>query len=134
MSSRDLPPEQRMWTALMDALDRIQQGRCGICGYDADRLVVDHDHHTGMVRGLLCGACNTREGKHRCDLPDMDCPTCRWRKMPAVTWLGFTMWYGVPDWLDGEWLPTETKVTNARRKSKAAMARMFERVAEDVAS
>ena len=39
-----------------------QDGRCGLCGF-RDRLVEDHDHETGMVRGLLCRSCNTTDGR-----------------------------------------------------------------------
>ena len=36
-----------------------QGGSCAICGEKSrDRLVVDHDHETGAVRGLLCSHCN----------------------------------------------------------------------------
>lgn len=41
-----------------DVLLRRQQGRCAICGSvpRSRRLAVDHDHQTGLVRGLLCSA------------------------------------------------------------------------------
>jgi hypothetical protein len=45
-------------------------GRCAICGRDLARLVHDHDHETGQVRGLLCRRCNAREG-HASDPEDV---------------------------------------------------------------
>jgi len=41
-----------------DALMAMQEGRCALCKKDPHRLVVDHDHKTGVVRGLLCDPCN----------------------------------------------------------------------------
>ena len=39
-----------------DALVRLQGGRCYVCQQPpkSKRLAVDHDHATGIVRGLLC--------------------------------------------------------------------------------
>lgn len=36
-------------------------GRCAVCGYRDVGLVEDHDHETGLIRGLLCRSCNGRE-------------------------------------------------------------------------
>lgn len=42
---------------------RIEQdGRCAVCNRRKVTLVVDHDHATGKVRGLLCNDCNKAEG------------------------------------------------------------------------
>lgn len=46
-----------------------QGGVCAICGGgptgNHGRLVIDHNHQTGEVRGLLCGLCNTGLGALR---------------------------------------------------------------------
>jgi hypothetical protein len=48
-----------------DALLRHQGGRCPICDRSDLPLVVDHDHRSGRVRGLLCGPCNRAIGHLR---------------------------------------------------------------------
>lgn len=35
--------------------------RCAVCGFRDTRLVKDHDHDTGLIRGLLCRSCNGLE-------------------------------------------------------------------------
>ena len=39
-------------------------GRCSICE-EQDELVIDHDHKTGKIRGLLCSSCNKGLGMFR---------------------------------------------------------------------
>jgi hypothetical protein len=58
-----------------DAMIEAQQGKCALCGTAPPRrrlrndgepwrsLVIDHDHETGRVRGLLCGGCNIAMGR-----------------------------------------------------------------------
>jgi hypothetical protein len=41
--------------------------RCEICGVTADesatgRLIIDHCHSTGLIRGMLCDLCNAYIG------------------------------------------------------------------------
>lgn len=48
-------------------LEQLQGGRCAICkslsGWNkSSKLVIDHCHRRGIVRGLLCGRCNIAIG------------------------------------------------------------------------
>jgi hypothetical protein len=43
-------------------MERKQRGLCAACGMKCDDLHVDHEHGTGIVRGLLCQGCNTAAG------------------------------------------------------------------------
>lgn len=57
-----LTPEQ------VEAMKAAQDGRCAICQQEPKkRLVVDHCHTTGRVRGLLCDGCNMSIGHLRED-------------------------------------------------------------------
>jgi hypothetical protein len=47
--------------AWVDKLKEKQNDVCAICSRET-RLVIDHDHKTGKVRGLLCIRCNTSLG------------------------------------------------------------------------
>ena len=48
----------------------VQNGKCAICEIDIPRLVIDHNHVTGVVRGLLCDPCNRGIGLLK-DNPDV---------------------------------------------------------------
>ena len=67
-------------------LAQWQARRCAGCGDQGD-LVVDHDHHTGMVRGLLCKSCNTREPH-----APLESALGRYRTRPPVLLLGLRAW------------------------------------------
>ena len=42
---------------------KSQNGVCAICGgVDKINLAIDHDHTTGVIRGLLCSRCNIALG------------------------------------------------------------------------
>lgn len=53
-----------------DALVLKQDGKCAICGRDADPLNIDHDHRTSKIRGGLCRTCNVGIGALG-DCPEM---------------------------------------------------------------
>jgi hypothetical protein len=54
---------------------RDQRGLCAICGDSSDqgtRLVIDHDHISGVVRSLLCIRCNVGIGSFKEDISRLE--------------------------------------------------------------
>lgn len=74
-------------------LHRIQSGKCALCPA-ISRLEVDHDHLTGLVRGLLCKSCNVREGVVRWSRASAEMKA--YRANPPAAALGW-LWK-LPDW------------------------------------
>jgi hypothetical protein len=53
-----------------EKLLKEQKGGCAICNKfpNGRRLSIDHNHETGVIRGLLCDRCNTALGLLREDI------------------------------------------------------------------
>lgn len=62
--------EYRLTRHTYDAMFEAQGGRCLVCHQIPRKTVVDHDHRTGDLRGLLCGPCNRALG-HLQDRPGL---------------------------------------------------------------
>ncbi len=45
-------------------LRNYQDGGCALCGKVSNNLVLDHDHASMLIRGLLCNECNLRLGEY----------------------------------------------------------------------
>lgn len=72
----------------VEALSRWQAGACAMCSASRRRLLVDHCHRTGLVRGLLCDSCNTAEGLRTTPV------IAAYRERPPAVMLGVEQQYG----------------------------------------
>ena len=71
MATRAQHLKQRYGITLVDYDQMLEEQdcKCKICGAK-DKLVVDHCHDRGHVRGLLCQNCNTGLGMFK-DTPEI---------------------------------------------------------------
>jgi len=59
-----LDSEYQLTQDRYESMLKEQGGVCLIC-YSSNKLVIDHDHSTGKVRGILCDHCNRGLGYFR---------------------------------------------------------------------
>lgn len=80
--------ETDAWNAFVDWHDY----RCAICGgrNPTNPRVIDHDHSTGLIRGMLCRGCNVREGQSG------DPIFRRYRQRNSATMIGYRAEYFDP--------------------------------------
>lgn len=60
---------RRLYGLTLEQYDELKARGCALCGAP-DSLHIDHDHETGIVRGVLCQNCNRGLGMFRDD-PDL---------------------------------------------------------------
>ena len=89
----------RSWDTYL--LNSWHDERCAICGLRPGHLVVDHEHHTGLVRGRLCRGCNISEGKRRYDGGGEVYQL--YRERPPAALLGVQVYYIGRGWEHGWW-------------------------------
>ncbi len=77
----------------MLALTNWQDGCCAVCSLPASafgtKLVTDHCHTSGLIRGLLCQPCNTKEGNRHNDEELIE----GYRQLPPTRMLGVRLRY-----------------------------------------
>lgn len=90
---------------------------CAVCGTDGQRLVTDHCHRSGLIRGLLCVSCNTQEGVS-------PAPAFQgYRRRPPAVIFGATVPYSAPlvdeaqpqDWVVNQLGPRPHRTGRSRR-------------------
>jgi recombination endonuclease VII len=56
------PHTPRLSDEVWNRIAKEQGERCAMCHQRKEYLLVDHDHDTGEIRGLICRSCNVRLG------------------------------------------------------------------------
>ena len=57
----------------LEAYNSIMEGgTCAICSSTTRKLVLDHSHVSGRIRGVLCNDCNTGIGLLGDEIPDLE--------------------------------------------------------------
>ncbi len=57
---------QGLYDYTYNTLNSRQKGKCAICNKKSkSKMVIDHNHKTGKIRGLLCIQCNSGLGMFR---------------------------------------------------------------------
>lgn len=92
-------------------LSVFHAGRCAICGRAVGRIVEDHCHDTGQVRGELCQGCNVAEG--RSSLPIY----VRYRRIHPAAILDVHEMYTGAGWTNGwSWMTHGESSRSGRRR------------------
>ncbi len=71
----------------LNELRNWQEHRCAMCGFEDSKLVMDHCHESGLIRGLLCQPCNLNESSNSNFCWQI------YRKFPPTTLLNVRIFY-----------------------------------------
>lgn len=81
-------PETR--NVMRGLLVQYQDGKCAICASRLWLPVLDHDHETDLVRGVLCSGCNSGEGGGLTWTPEREEQFAEYRANPPAAGLGWS--------------------------------------------
>jgi hypothetical protein len=77
--------------------DAFHARRCAVCACAVDRLVDDHHHASGLLRGRLCLGCNRAEGSSGHPVFEA------YRRRPPAVILGYRKFYVGVGWPNRWW-------------------------------